>query len=127
MTNGQELVFYPRFTDGFRMLRIPTTVGSSTYPNDPRDNTREYWVYVDDFTLGRHESELPTYGFSNPLPAIPGDVDGNRIVNLADLQLIINSFGRTTGQAGYSLQYDLAAHIGRIDLFDMMVVVRNWR
>ena len=58
--NGQTLDFYPRFTDGFRTVRVPTTVGSSTYPNDPRDNTRDYWLYVDDFVIADSESDLPT-------------------------------------------------------------------
>jgi hypothetical protein len=56
-------------------------------------------------------------------PAIPGNVNGDAVVNMQDLLLVAADFGKTSG---FNQAADLAAPLGNIDLFDVMVVARNW-
>jgi hypothetical protein len=56
------------------------------------------------------------------ITAIPGDVNGDSTVNLADLQLVIANLGRTSG---YTAGTDVKAD-GVINLYDLVVVGQNW-
>ncbi len=48
----------PAFTDGFRMFRMPTTVGGTSAGIG---DWYDYLLYVDDFALATSEDELPVY------------------------------------------------------------------
>jgi hypothetical protein len=64
------------------------------------------------------------YGGGEYSPAgIPGDINNNGAVNVIDLQMIVLDFGKTSG---YDQRCDIAAPFGMIDLFDVMIVVKNW-
>lgn len=55
---GGAIDFTPAYTDGFRMLRIPTTFGSaSPLPA----NWLASWTYLDDFAIATAETALPQY------------------------------------------------------------------
>lgn len=57
--NGLPINFTPVYRDGFRMFRMPTTVGATT---DAKGDWFDYWLYMDDFALATSEADLPTYG-----------------------------------------------------------------
>ena len=48
----------PAFTDGFRTIRIPTTVGGTTAAIG---DWYDYVLYVDDFAIATSEADLPLY------------------------------------------------------------------
>jgi len=56
--NGSPINFTPAYTDGLRMLRMPTTIGGTTAE---RGDWYDSWTYVDDFTIAGSETALPTY------------------------------------------------------------------
>lgn len=55
---GGAIDFTPAYTDGFRMLRIPTTFGSAS-PSPM--NWLASWTYLDDFAIATSEAALPQY------------------------------------------------------------------
>lgn len=55
-------------------------------------------------------------------PTGPGDINGDRTVNVLDVVLITNYFGKTI----FDSKADVAPPLGIIDLFDVMVVIINW-
>ena len=55
---GGAIDFTPAYTDGFRMLRIPTTFGSAS-PSPA--NWLASWTYLDDFAIASTEAALPQY------------------------------------------------------------------
>jgi hypothetical protein len=57
------------------------------------------------------------------LSGTPGDVNNDDSVGLPDLLLVAADLGKTSG---YAAAVDLAAPWGRIDLYDLMEVVKNW-
>jgi len=77
--NGQTLQFIPPYTDGFRMLRMPTTVGATT---SAKGDWFDYWVYMDDFTIAASESDLPVYGTVSPQCSDDRDNDNDGDVDL---------------------------------------------
>jgi hypothetical protein len=56
-------------------------------------------------------------------PSLEGDINGDGIVNLQDILIILSDFGKN---AGFDPRVDPAPPFSSIDLFDVMVVVRNW-
>lgn len=56
--NGGPINFTPSFRDGFRMFRMPTTVGAS---NSSVGDWYDHWLYIDDFALAGREDALPVY------------------------------------------------------------------
>ncbi len=59
---------------------------------------------------------------ANVTPAGPGDINGDTVVNVLDVVLIANYFGKAT----FDSRADVAPPFGLIDLFDVMVVIINW-
>ena len=58
-----------------------------------------------------------------PVPA--GDIDGDGHVDVSDLLMLVNSWGRAAGQAGFDARCDLDGD-GRVGILDLLVVVNNW-
>ena len=56
---------------------------------------------------------------------IPGDVDGNGVVNMSDIITILKAFGSTIGQPHYNPNCDIANN-GKIDLNDLIIALRNF-
>jgi hypothetical protein len=50
----------------------------------------------------------------------PGDLNGDKVVNILDIVVVTNAF------TVYNAKADLAAPFGVINLFDVMEVVKNW-
>ena len=55
---GAPIQLQPAYTDGFRMFRIPTTIGGTT---STVGDWYDYWLYIDDFAMARSEAALPQY------------------------------------------------------------------
>jgi hypothetical protein len=64
--NGQTVQMATEFTDGLRMMRMPSTVGS------PSTNWADSWMYVDDYVMATSEASLPVYSNGATLPAPSG-------------------------------------------------------
>jgi hypothetical protein len=54
-----------------------------------------------------------------------GDFNGDGVVDLADIVMMLPAWNTTVGDALYDPLYDLDAD-GDIDLADIMTVVSNW-
>jgi hypothetical protein len=61
----------------------------------------------------------------NAVVSIPGDVDGNGIVNVGDVISILLAFGSTLGQSRYVPNCDIDGN-GRIDMGDVMIALYNF-
>lgn len=55
----------------------------------------------------------------------PGDINGDGYINVADLSLLVASWGRKEGDAGFSADADLS-HDGFINVGDLQVLVVYW-
>ncbi len=70
---------------------------------------------------------VPT-SFHTPTPVSgqkPGDVDGNGSVNILDFQLLSNTFGKTSGQAGYDVRADFDGS-NTITILDFQILSNNF-
>lgn len=56
--------------------------------------------------------------------AVPGDLNGDGVVNCADLAIIKASFGKKTGQAGFDLRADINGD-GIVNVIDLAFVSRK--
>ncbi|HYB68225.1 MAG TPA: thermopsin family protease [Candidatus Acidoferrales bacterium] len=56
---------------------------------------------------------------------IPGDIDGNGVVNMSDIISLLKAFGSTIGQPNYNPNCDIANN-GKIDLSDLIIALRNF-
>lgn len=77
IVNDQPIAFTPRYADGFRMIRMPSTIGATT---SAKGDWFDFWLYLDDFVLATSEADLPVYndGGSTILLSPPTDM---RIIN----------------------------------------------
>jgi thermitase len=57
--------------------------------------------------------------------AVPGDVDGNRIVNMLDLYKIALVFGANEGDSKYVAVYDIDGN-GKINMLDLYIAALNF-
>jgi hypothetical protein len=106
-------------TGGISHLRnISGIVGGSSYNYYVRCNDTSGNVNMNDYLIAFAVANATTNTTN-----ITGDVNRDGSVNLADLQLVVNDFGKT---AGFASGVDMAAPYSRIDLFDIMMVVKNW-
>jgi hypothetical protein len=53
----------------------------------------------------------------------PGDLNGDRKVDVLDLNLVVSDFGKSSG---FNPVVDTAAPFGTVNLFDVMTVVSSW-
>ena len=72
-------------------------------------------------------NELFSREFNDPISTTLGDVNGDHVVNLNDLMLVLEAFGACP-LAPATCPADLAPAIldGQVDHIDLMVVVNNW-
>jgi ELWxxDGT repeat protein len=68
---------------------------------------------------GFHGEEL----WQLPLPSIPGDADGNRVVDFADFAVFAGNYGRTRDVAFADGDFD---GNGRIDFADLVMLAQNY-
>lgn len=64
-------------------------------------------------------------GSGTPLEPVPGDLNGDRRVDISDLVIIATSFGRASGSSGWNSNYDVAQN-GVIDIADLVYVARRY-
>ncbi|MFA5865664.1 MAG: GLUG motif-containing protein [Phycisphaerae bacterium] len=76
-----------------------------------------------DFTSVWGIVEGMTYPFL-PVATIAGDVNGDFSVNTSDLELVLGSLDKSSGEIGYSTQTDLD-HDGTITSTDLSIVLTN--
>jgi len=60
-----------------------------------------------------------------PAPRLPGDCDGNGVVDVFDVIIIVNAFGSTPGDPNWDPRADLDGN-GVVDVFDVIEVVNNF-
>ena len=77
---------------------------------------------VTEATAGVDVVVMDDFIFGEPIPVddVPGDVDGNGLVNFSDLLLILSSFGPCPGCSG---DFD---DNGAVDFYDLLVVLTNF-
>ena len=76
-------------------------------------------VYVPTLT-----NQLVVYGLLNG--PVPGDANGDSVVDCADLLLVSGAFGKTAGQAGFDPRADVVRD-GVINIRDLSLVSRQLR
>lgn len=59
------------------------------------------------------------------VPILPGDLNGDDTVGLADLAILASAYGLTSGEAGYLPEADLNSN-GEIDIGDLAILGGNW-
>ncbi|HET9802861.1 MAG TPA: dockerin type I domain-containing protein [Candidatus Acidoferrum sp.] len=59
----------------------------------------------------------------NSLKPVAGDLNGDRVVNCADIAIVKNSFGKRTGQPGFDARADVN-HDGVVNIIDLSTVAR---
>ncbi|MBU0708956.1 hypothetical protein KJ596_04400 [Patescibacteria group bacterium] len=64
----------------------------------------------------------PTSTPTPTAPQNPGDLDGDWDVDIFDLVIVGNSFGKSPGESGYDPRADANASDGAIDIFDLITV-----
>ncbi len=90
VTSGGEVTFYyPGITSVFVDNQAATTIQSGN------------GFRTVNITSGTHDIEIVNDG-STPNPSIPGDVNGDRVINIQDYLLLSNSFGKFSGQTGFN-------------------------
>ncbi|MBU1110633.1 BNR-4 repeat-containing protein [Patescibacteria group bacterium] len=67
-------------------------------------------------------STAGTSPIATPPPSIPGDLDGDWDVDIFDLVIVGNSFGKSPGESGYDSRADADTSGGAIDIFDLITV-----
>ena len=56
---------------------------------------------------------------------LAGDANGDRTVDVADLLLVVQSWGKSAGNAGYNPACDFNGD-GKVDISDLLTVADNW-
>ena len=91
-------------------------------------------VVSNSLSIGRHtvnalfdgdasNSPSASQPVSVTITAVPGDVNGDGVVNCLDLNLMKASFGKKTGQPGFNPSADLN-HDGIVNVLDLSIVAR---
>lgn len=73
----------------------------------------------------REAGQPPRLILTVRLPRVPGDVDGDRDVDLVDLSLVLAAFGSCQGDPEYNPDADLNRSLC-IDLIDLSIVLSNY-
>jgi hypothetical protein len=56
---------------------------------------------------------------------IPGDVDGNHVVDINDISIVAANFGKQAGDTGFDSRAKLHG-TGPVDIFDLMIVAIHY-
>lgn len=73
---------------------------------------------------GQSDSNADSLGDACPLPAVPGDVNRDGVVNCSDVSIVRGAFRLRVGQNGYDSRADLNGD-GVIDIRDLNAVTRR--
>ena len=73
---------------------------------------------------GSGGSEVPNIQMSDSSQSVPGDINGDGVVNCLDFNLVYASFGIPKGQSGYNPAADLN-NDGVVNIQDLSTVARN--
>ena len=86
--------------------------------------TTSSWDYsfgsVDENKLYRMRADLIA-----KLEKITGDINGDGVVDMADVLLLVQAFGTYSGDPLYSADCDLNID-GMVDVVDLLILVYNW-
>jgi hypothetical protein len=74
--------------------------------------------------LGETDTEDNTYAGSVYI-GVPGDVDGNHIVNMVDLRKIATNLNAETGDPNYASNYDINSD-SMINMIDLLITAENF-
>jgi len=118
------------------LARVPNLSRDSSFAADVTDALRSDADGEVSFALvggpgggatyhSREAGDGPRLILSVRLPRVPGDVDGDRDVDLVDLSLLLAAFGTCEGDAAYNPAADLNRSLC-IDLVDLGIVLANY-
>jgi len=140
--NGKDYIFHSCYTEGLRVYRVDRTENSidleevgfyDTYPNNnigyqgcwsnyywDNDNN-DHLVIASDMTFGSFLLKF-TYSFpeSEPEPC-QGDVNGDGVVNILDLLIIIENWGCSSEHCQGDVNGD-----GVVNILDLLIIIENW-
>jgi hypothetical protein len=57
--------------------------------------------------------------------SLPGDVNGDCVVDIVDIMLVASCWSTSAGDPGYEVRYDMDGD-GDIDIVDIMLVAVHW-
>ena len=100
------------------LISTSNTINSVFWNNTVQVDPTFSGVLTNNLIIGSSNKTITT-----PPDTIPGDVNGDKRVDINDILLIANDFGKTSG---FNPKSDLAAPFGTIDILDIIVVVKNW-
>jgi hypothetical protein len=85
------------------------------------------WDYgysgVDDIKLYRMRADL--LAKLDSVALVPGDVDGDGVVDVVDLLYLVEAFGTAAGDPLYNAACDFSGD-GAVDVVDLLILVENW-
>ena len=84
------------------------------------------FVNMDGYTLSTSGADdIGACGTGGQMTPILGDINGDGVVDAADLAILANSWGLKIGQTGYDSRTDLNGD-GKVDVVDVLIVSGNW-
>lgn len=126
--NGDRSTGVP-FSDLVSFVYASNGATATGTQNDPPVGYREVGVDVGSlavevaFTVSRNDLAITrTYMGTSTPPACTGDIDGDRVIGLDDLTLLISSFGSCAGDPGFRERADVEMN-GCVDLADLGVLL----
>ncbi|MEL6108399.1 MAG: dockerin type I domain-containing protein [Planctomycetota bacterium] len=137
-TNGTTIETHELSLDQFRVEVDPATgLGELTWSFDSYANGRDslpdgYYVFelnptlitdVAGFALDGDGDNSTGGDFQKSLHRLSGDADGNGVVDIADMSVVLASLGRTEGMDDFDPNADLDRD-GRVTVRDRIVVAR---
>jgi hypothetical protein len=72
---------------------------------------------------GRYD--IGAYAVPSEGGSIPGDANGDGVVDVVDVLVLVDSFGKYSGQAGFNPACDFG-NDGAVDVYDLLVIVDNF-
>jgi hypothetical protein len=124
--NSQPGVTYDLYFDTVSppAAKVATDLPEASYTPTLQAGLTYYWQVVARNPAG--QTAGPTWSFQvAAAPHVPGDVNGDGHVDVADVLLVADSFGLCAGAPGYDARCDLDGS-GCVDVSDLLIVAHNW-
>jgi hypothetical protein len=99
---------------------LPATSSSYPLPGDLSRNTN-YYIRVANAVDRCMAENIISY----QVPSIRGDANGDGIVNTSDLQILADSFGKSSGQTGYYTNADFNSD-NTVNILDFQISAKNY-